>query len=105
MIGRAAQGNPWIFAEINHYLATGKTLAPPSLAEVGAVMQEHLCNLYDFYGEAAGLRIARKHLGWYLKRVPGGETLWRSANRIEAADRQLALVRGYFAHLTRGLAA
>jgi tRNA-dihydrouridine synthase B len=105
MIGRAAQGNPWIFAEVNHFLATGNTLAPPSLSEVGAVLQDHLCNLYDFYGEAAGLRIARKHLGWYLKRVPGGETIWRSVNRIEVADQQLAMVRGYFAHHTGALAA
>ncbi|MCG3201909.1 MAG: putative tRNA-dihydrouridine synthase [Gammaproteobacteria bacterium] len=105
MIGRAAQGNPWIFAEINHFLASGTTLAPPSPREVGTVLEEHLCGIYDFYGEPLGPRIARKHLGWYLRRVSGGESLWQRVNRIESADLQLALVRNHFARFTGALAA
>ncbi|MCG3144449.1 MAG: putative tRNA-dihydrouridine synthase [Gammaproteobacteria bacterium] len=105
MIGRAAQGNPWIFAEINHFLATGKTLAPPSPGEIGTLLEEHLRRLYGFYGEQQGLRIARKHLGWYLRRVPRGESLWQSLNRIESADLQLTLVRSHFSECTGALAA
>ncbi|MEZ5445990.1 MAG: tRNA dihydrouridine synthase DusB [Gammaproteobacteria bacterium] len=105
MIGRAAQGNPWIFGEINHFLATGATLAPPSPPEIGAVLAEHLRRLYDFYGEQQGPRIARKHLGWYLHRVPGGEALWQSVNRVESAELQLTLVRSHFAPCPGALAA
>jgi len=105
MIGRAAQGNPWIFAEINHFLATGATPAPPSRPAIAAVLVEHLRRLYDFYGEQQGPRIARKHLGWYLRRIPDGESLWQSVNRVEAAELQLALVRNHFAQCPGALAA
>src|SRR5690606_3933462 len=65
MIGRAAQGRPWIFREIGHYLATGEYLPAPAQEEVREILLEHLRNLYAFYGELAGTRIARKHIGWY----------------------------------------
>ncbi|MGH8377905.1 MAG: tRNA dihydrouridine synthase DusB, partial [Gammaproteobacteria bacterium] len=67
MLGRAAQGRPWIFREIEYFLATGRTLAPPANAEIAEVMLGHLDNLYGFYGEFTGVRVARKHIGWYLK--------------------------------------
>src|SRR5690606_17416975 len=70
MIGRAAQGRPWIFAGIAHYLATGERLAEPAPAAVGDILCGHLADLYAFYGEAQGVRIARKHLGWYAKDRP-----------------------------------
>merc|ERR1712137_1519446 len=67
MIGRAAQGRPWIFREINHYLTTGEFLPEPELDEVRSILMEHLTNLHQFYGEIMGPRIARKHVGWYLQ--------------------------------------
>ena len=75
MIGRAAQGRPWIFREIAHFLATGAHLPPPTVGEARALIVEHLHDHYAFYGEEAGVRIARKHLGWYTasrrrRRVP-----------------------------------
>jgi tRNA-dihydrouridine synthase B len=70
MVGRAAQGRPWIFREIAHFLATGEHLPEPTIAEVSAVLLEHLAQLHAFYGEQSGVRIARKHLGWYAKDRP-----------------------------------
>jgi tRNA-dihydrouridine synthase B len=72
MIGRAAQGRPWIFREIEHYLSTGKLLPEPGIEETRTIMVEHLNNLYDFYGEYTGVRVARKHIAWYSKGCPGG---------------------------------
>ncbi len=91
MIGRAAQGNPWIFGEVAHFLATGRELAPPSLMQVRDTLLEHLDALYDFYGERAGVRIARKHLGWYCRARVGGEAFWRGVNQVELASTQRAL--------------
>jgi tRNA-dihydrouridine synthase B len=91
MIGRAAQGNPWIFREVVHYLRNGEILAPPSSHEVRSTLLEHLDALYEFYGERAGVRIARKHLGWYCRTRIGGESFWRRVNTIEAASEQRAL--------------
>ncbi|MCO4321164.1 tRNA dihydrouridine synthase DusB [Aliidiomarina quisquiliarum] len=89
MIGRGAQGNPWIFREIVHYLNTGKKLAPPSRHEVTTVMQQHLQQLHSFYGERRGVRIARKHIGWYVQGI-GDPTNFRAAfNSIETAAEQL----------------
>ena len=105
MIGRAAQGNPWIFQQIDHYLSTGAMLSAPDYAEVGDVLQRHLVNLYEFYGESAGARIARKHLGWYVKKLPGGKNFWAVVNTLSGADRQLAMVQGYFSRLAGGMAA
>jgi tRNA-dihydrouridine synthase B len=96
MIGRAAQGNPWIFREINHYLRTGTLLPPPGIDEVRATLVEHLHALYAFYGLHLGVRIARKHLSWYCKGRPGAGAFWQSVNRVECADTQLRLVGEYF---------
>jgi tRNA-dihydrouridine synthase B len=96
MVGRAAQGRPWIFREIAHYLATDETLAPPARAEVGAILAGHLENLYAFYGEQQGVRIARKHIGWYCKEHVDAAAFRAVVNRVEHADAQLALVRAHF---------
>jgi tRNA-dihydrouridine synthase B len=101
MIGRAAHGRPWIFREIEHELATGAPLAPPGLDEVRAVVLEHLAGLHALYGEAQGARVARKHLGWYLRALPGGEAFRREVNRIESAAAQSAAVSGYFERLAQ----
>jgi tRNA-dihydrouridine synthase B len=99
MIGRGAHGRPWIFREIAHFLATGETLAPLSRAELRALVREHLEGLYGLYGEELGLRIARKHLGWYLRPLPGGEAFRREACAIESASEQLAAVDHFFGAL------
>jgi tRNA-dihydrouridine synthase B len=96
MIGRAAQGRPWIFREIRHYLSTGGELLPPEPGEVRDIMLAHLGELHRFYGEHRGVRIARKHLGWYLEGKPRGEVFrHRMVSADQAAD-QLALVEEYF---------
>jgi len=99
MIGRAAFGRPWIFREIEHFLATGEALAPPAPAEVAAIVREHLDGLYALYGEEHGLRVARKHLGWYTRRLPGGEHFRAEVVRLETAAPQRAAVNDYFARL------
>ena len=96
MIGRAAQGYPWIFREIEYFLRTGMPLAPPSLPEVRDTLIEHLENLYQFYGLEAGARVARKHISWYSKGIRGGAVFRNAVNRIETASDQLALVRAFF---------
>ncbi|HWY24039.1 MAG TPA: tRNA dihydrouridine synthase DusB [Nevskia sp.] len=96
MIGRAAQGRPWIFREIAHYFATGALLPPPSPAEVGRLLLEHLDALYELYGEAAGLRIARKHIQWYCRSHQGSEAFWASVNRVDSAALQRRLVCAFF---------
>jgi len=104
MIGRGAQGRPWIFREIAHYLATGELLPEPGPAEVSAILLGHLEHLYAFYGEHAGVRIARKHLGWYAKDRPENAAFRQVVNRAESADDQWRLTRDYFAALADGLA-
>jgi len=104
MIGRAAQGRPWIFREVAHYLATGTLLAEPALAEVRDVMLGHLEHLHAFYGEPAGVRIARKHLGWYAKDRPENFAFRAVVNRAETAEAQLRLTRDYFDALVAGVA-
>ena len=96
MIGRAAQGNPWIFREITHYLNTGRLLAPPGIGEICHTLVKHLHQLYEFYGEFAGVRIARKHLGWYCKHRSGNGFLRALMNSAETAQEQLRTVREYF---------
>ena len=96
MIGRAAQGNPWIFREVSHYLATGELLGPPSREEVKGVLVNHLGNLYDFYGEYAGTRIARKHIGWYCRRAAGARPFLALINQADSAVRQMRLVEEFF---------
>jgi tRNA-dihydrouridine synthase B len=99
MIGRAAQGRPWIFREIAHYLATGMHLPPPTVAEVRALILEHLGDHYAFYGEHAGVRIARKHLHWYTARLPGGSEFRHVVNAAETTATQAACVAAYFDRL------
>jgi tRNA-dihydrouridine synthase B len=103
MIGRGAQGRPWIFREIAHYLATGQILPEPSAMEVSAILIGHLQHLYDFYGEQAGVRIARKHLGWYAKDRPENAAFRQIVNRAETATDQLRLTRDYFQTLHNDL--
>ena len=102
MIGRAAQGRPWIFREVAHYLATGELLAPPSVTEVRDLLLGHLHALHDFYGEQQGVRIARKHLGWYAKDRPENAAFRAVVNRAEDAASQVALTTDYFDALAAG---
>ncbi|MEO6519268.1 MAG: tRNA-dihydrouridine synthase, partial [Pseudoxanthomonas sp.] len=104
LVGRAAQGRPWIFREIAHYLATGEELPPPSLAEVRDILLGHLHALHEFYGEHQGVRIARKHLGWYAKDRPENTAFRAVVNRAESADAQLKLTGDYFDALVAGVA-
>ncbi|HJR69653.1 MAG TPA: tRNA dihydrouridine synthase DusB [Gammaproteobacteria bacterium] len=99
MIGRAAQGRPWIFRELAHFLATGEALPPPSLRFVRDTLLEHVRALHEFYGEQSGVRIARKHLKWYAQDRPENAAFWAVVSRAEAADEQLLLARDYFAAL------
>ena len=99
MIGRAAQGRPWIFAEIDHYLRTGRELPPPTPDWIRAALREHLEALYAFYGEHHGVRIARKHIAWYSRSQPGGAAFRQRVNRAEDAAGQLRLIDDYFAGL------
>ena len=103
MIGRAAQGRPWIFREVAHYLATGEQLAPPTLTEVRDILLGHLESLHAFYGEPSGVRIARKHLGWYAKDRPENHAFRHVVNRAETAESQLRLTRDYFDALIAGV--
>jgi tRNA-dihydrouridine synthase B len=88
MIGRAAQGRPWIFREIDHFLRTGTHLPAPSIEEVRKLMAHHLLDHYEFYGETVGLRTARKHIGWYVRDLLGGEAFRKHMNRLETCELQ-----------------
>jgi len=99
LIGRAAQGRPWIFAEIAHYLATGKRLPEKSPAEVCAILVEHIAALHAFYGPERGVRIARKHLAWYARAHPGAAGFVRAINRVESAAEQIERIKVHFATL------
>jgi tRNA-dihydrouridine synthase B len=96
MIGRAAQGNPWIFQQINHFLDTGEQAAKPSIEEAERVMCRHLLALHEFYGEIAGVRIARKHIGWYVKNLTGGKAFAQQFNKIENHLEQQHLLQQFF---------
>jgi len=96
LIGRAAQGRPWIFREIEHYLRTGEHLPAPSLTEVEHILLEHLTALHAFYGDVMGVRIARKHVSWYLATLPGAKDFRAQFNRLDSTDAQCANVRGFF---------
>ena len=96
MIGRAAQGRPWLFREIRHYLDFGTQLPPPTVDEARLAILEHLAAHYAFYGETAGVRIARKHLGWYTENLAGGENFRRAVNAMETSAEQLLAVRRFF---------
>ena len=96
MVGRGAQGNPWIFREFGHYLDTGKELAPPTAAEIFAVMRDHLQRLHAFYGETHGVRVARKHIGWYLKGRPNSKPVLYDLMRVQTTEAQFELLEQHF---------
>ncbi|HNG92481.1 MAG TPA: tRNA dihydrouridine synthase DusB [Acidobacteriota bacterium] len=96
MIGRAAQGRPWLFREIEHYLETGEHLPPPRVDDIHAILREHLADLYAFYGEETGVRIARKHISWYTKGLVGSAHFRHAMNRLTTADEQLAAADAFF---------
>ena len=96
MVGRAAQGDPWLPGAIAAYLHSGTRVEPPHERERAEVLLGHLRALHAFYGEAVGVRVARKHLSWHCKAYPHGDRFWRSVNRVDCARRQLALTRDFF---------
>ena len=102
MIGRAAQGRPWVFREIAHYLNTGALLAPPLVLEVRRALLAHLQDHYGLYGEFTGVRSARKHIGWYVRDLPGGDAFRARMNDIDSAPLQWQLVADYFEELADG---
>lgn len=99
MIGRAAQGRPWIFREISHFMATGEHLPEPTPAEICSILMGHLGNLYAFYGEYTGVRVARKHIAWYSKGQPAGNAFRQHINMLESAEAQLDYVQTFFSRL------
>ncbi|MDO9311360.1 MAG: tRNA dihydrouridine synthase DusB [Nitrosomonas sp.] len=99
MIGRAAQGRPWIFREINHFLATDQYLQPPEVAEIHQVLINHLHDLYNFYGEYSGVRIARKHISWYTKGLVGSAGFRQSMNQLQTSDQQIIETNKFFSKL------
>ncbi|MCK5668671.1 MAG: tRNA dihydrouridine synthase DusB [Gammaproteobacteria bacterium] len=102
MLGRAALGNPWIFNEINHFLKTGTHLSRPRVKEIQQVMLQHLNGLYELYGEYTGVRVARKHVGWYSKHLQSGEVLRSSLNKTETVESQLLVIENYFNSINDG---
>ena len=103
MVGRAAQGRPWIFREIGHYLSTGEKLAEPSIIEVRDILLGHLHNLYDFYGEYTGVRMARKHISWYSKGQRHGAAFRQAVNRVDTIDEQLKMTEDFFERLQQDI--
>ncbi len=103
MIGRAAQGRPWLFREIAHFLHTGAHLPAPQVGEIQRVLIQHVYDLYDFYGEHTGLRVARKHISWYTKGLAGSAQFRHYMNQLESSEEQLMAVKDFFdGHLQRG---
>jgi tRNA-dihydrouridine synthase B len=96
MIGRAAQGKPWLFREIEHFLNTGAVLPAPTFAEIHAILRAHLADLYAFYGEATGVKIARKHISWYTKGIVGAARFRHAMNQLESVEAQLAATDEFF---------
>ena len=96
MVGRAAQGRPWIFREIDHFLRTGERLAPPLVAEVKRLLLDHLLDHYTLYGEFTGVRTARKHIGWYVKTLPGGDGFRAKMNALDTCQKQHDAVSDFF---------
>ena len=99
MVGRAAQGRPWLFKQIQQYLENG-TLVQPTFEQQRDTLLQHLKNLYDFYDHYIGVRVARKHISWYVKARRNGEQLWHSIKRVEDAEQQYAMVQRFFNHNT-----
>ena len=96
MVGRGAQGNPWIFREFSHYLRNGETLPPPQTSEIHSVMSDHLRRLHEFYGEQLGVKVARKHIGWYLKDRPNSKQILYDLVRVQTAKEQFQLLEQHF---------
>lgn len=96
MIGRAAQGRPWIFREIDHFLQTGRHLPTPEVSEIHQVLREHLYDLYEFYGEQAGVRIARKHISWYTKGLYDSAVFRHAMNQLQTLEQQVSAVDDFF---------
>ena len=99
MIGRAAQGRPWIFREIDHYLQTGKKLPEPDITEIRDILIGHLHNLYSFYGEFTGVRVARKHISWYSKGQTHGAAFRQAVNQVDSVAAQLDMTYAFFEKL------
>jgi len=99
MIGRAAQGRPWIFREIEHFLNTGTHMLAPTVQEIRQVMLEHLHDLYAFYGDLTGMRIARKHISWYTKGLAGSAHFRHHMNTLQCISSQLQAIEDFFAEL------
>lgn len=99
MIGRAAQGRPWIFRETEHFLATGEHLPAPEVDEIHKVMLEHIHDLYDFYGELTGMRVARKHISWYTKGLVGSANFRHHMNQLQTVEEQLQSINDFFSEL------
>jgi tRNA-dihydrouridine synthase B len=99
MIGRAAQGRPWIFREIEHFLNTGTYMPLPEVSEIHSVMLEHLNDLYEFYGELTGMRVARKHISWYTKGLIGSANFRHNMNQLQTIEAQLSAINEFFAQL------
>ncbi|MBT4832553.1 MAG: tRNA dihydrouridine synthase DusB [Porticoccaceae bacterium] len=99
MIGRGAQGNPWIFNQINHYLDKGEQLVPPSIEEIGVIMARHLQALHKFYGEVGGVRISRKHIGWYSSELAGGKEFTQHFNKLESRTHQQEFLKQFFLNI------
>jgi tRNA-dihydrouridine synthase B len=99
MIGRGAQGNPWIFNQINHYLDKGEQLAPPGIEEIGVIMARHLQALHNFYGEVGGVRISRKHIGWYSSELAGGKEFTQHFNKLESRTHQQEFLQQFFLNI------
>ena len=96
MIGRAAQGRPWIFREIDHFLQTGQTLEAPGWQEMRELLLQHLTDHYQFYGERTGVRTARKHIGWYVNALPGGRAFVDQMNQLDTTTEQFTAVDQWF---------
>ncbi len=96
MIGRAAQGRPWIFREIDYFLQTGRHLPPPEVSEIHRVLRQHLYDLYEFYGEQSGVRIARKHISWYTKGLYDSSVFRHAMNQLQTLEQQVSAVDDFF---------
>lgn len=99
MIGRAAQGRPWIFREIEYFLKTGTHLLSPKVSEIHRVMMQHLVDLYEFYGEETGVKVARKHIGWYTKGLVGSANFRHGLMQLQTSREQISAIDRFFADL------
>jgi tRNA-dihydrouridine synthase B len=99
MIGRAAQGRPWLFREIEHYLKTGRHLPPAEVREIHGVLLAHLEGIYAFYGRETGCKVARKHISWYTRGLVGSAAFRREMNTLPSIDQQMRAVNDFFCRL------